>query len=88
MGIVEGGKPRLHYKIQSQCTLHPKKEMDSSRSVGLNCVVTCWFSGADPLFHIPLSHCSCQSVSGLDLVGEMSATRKRRPFSLHVEEER
>jgi hypothetical protein len=70
MGIVEGGKPGLHYKIQSQPTLHPPPKGNGLlKRCGLNCVVISWCSWADPLFHICLSHCSYKSVSVLGLVG-------------------
>lgn len=94
MGIVEGGKPGLYYKILSQPSPHPQKETDSSRNVGWT--VISQISWSVPLFPIPLSHCSRNSTSTSALVlspggrdeHEVGQTRKRSPFSFHVKDER
>lgn len=64
MGMVEGGKPGLHYKVLSQADPWPRKEMGSSKSVVMIISQVSW---AAPICFISPS--SSTSVSVLSPVG-------------------
>lgn len=89
VGIVEDGRPRLHYKILSQPSLQPRKEWTPQEvwvelpSLG---------SAGQPLCSlVPVSLFTYLNLSLSPVSREerdVGHTRKRSPFSIHVEEER
>lgn len=89
MGVVEGGKPGLHYKILSLPAPQPTKEMDSSRSVSVVISQLDGLSVPYPFLCLTvlITQTQYQSLVDRDKL-EVGQTTKRRPFSLHVEKKR